>query len=167
MAIDKFFYILIVLVFGASFITTGTKTEQKVKTNNPLITAEKFVLNRHNSYQNSDTIVGDKYAKYVDYELYQDVVIDMIHENKPTKISATNMKRYKDILQLDGNITFANQDIEFKTAQLKYNTKTSIAQAPQKYTAMYGGLFINGDKLVVDLHKKTISSNNIIMKQRN
>ncbi len=167
MAIDKFFYILVALVLGASFISTGTKIDPKIKTNNPLITAEKFVLYRHNSHQNSDKITGEKYAKYFDFELYQSVFIDIEHKNKPTKIFSTNMKRTNDVLQLNGNITFENQDIKFKTQQLTYNTKTAIAQAAQKYTAIYGGLFISGEKLFVDIERKTMKSNNITMKQRN
>ncbi len=167
MVIDKFFYILVVAVFAVSFISTDTNIEKKIKVENPLIIAETFVLHRHHSDQTADMVSGDKYTKYTDYELYQGIFVDIKHDDKPTKISATTMKKIKNRLTLTGNIKFENDDIKFETSKLVYDTKTAIAKTTQKYTANYGGLYISGDELYVDLSTNTIKSNHIMIKQRN
>jgi len=167
MAVDKFFYILVVVVFAISFISTDTNTDKKSKTKNPLIVAEKFSLHRHYSDQAADIISGDNYAKYTDYELYRAIFIDVKQNNKSTKITAAYMKKVKNILTLDGDIVFENDEIKFETSKLSYNTKTAIAKTTQKYTANYGGLYISGDELYVDLSTNSIKSNHIMIEQRN
>ncbi|RLA75289.1 MAG: hypothetical protein DRG11_01940 [Epsilonproteobacteria bacterium] len=165
MVVDKFFYVLVVVVFALIFISTNTTIKQIKKQDNPLMIVENFVLNRHDNNNTGDEIAGKKYTKYLKYEYFENVILNIKYENKYTKIATNKIKKTENILSLEDNIIFENQDIQFKTNKLKYDTNKTIAQTDDKYNAVYGGLHISGEKLYVDIKQKIIKSNKITMTQ--
>ncbi len=164
MAIDKFFYILLISVVAVIFIDIDTKTDVVKKKEQPFMIVENSVVYSINAKNVDRIIESKKFSKFKEAEVLEDgVIVTRVEkdDNLNNVLSAKYMLKQKDNIELIGDVKYdRGHDVSLTTSKLNYNTKTKIATNDVAFSGNYKGNHLVGTDLYLDTKRDIIKAKN-------
>ena len=163
MAIDKFIYILFIIVISTQFVDISSNDKKVSKKEQPLMILENSIVYSINK-NNMDKVVESKvFSKFKTTEVLEDgiIVTRDKDENINNILSADFMIKQNNDIELIDNVKYnKGNNISLNTSKLNYNTKTQIATNKVKFNAIYNKNTIDGTHLYLDTQNNIMKSKN-------
>ncbi len=161
MAITKFIYTLLFIAILCLFYTQDDYVETYSQ-------EKQALLQFHNStvydISQDGLLKVAKFNKTIIYDDYEESYYSKItlrgkNKDNKTIIKANKILKEKDILYLDGNVVFSNNDnFKLETEKLQYNLETKIAQNKNRFILSKDLSTMTGKNLYLDVNTNSIKS---------
>ena len=161
MAIDKFVYILFLIVLFIQFIKIDDNIVKKDIKEQPTMILHNSTIYSINEKGLEKIIRSKVFSKYKNTEVLEDAIIEsrMSDKNTTTLLSANYMTKTNSKIELINNVNYTQGDImSLTTNELNYDIKNQIATNKVKFYAIYNFNEINGTHLYLDIKNNKIKS---------